>query len=169
MIAPIRDLRNITSNTLTICESTLNMTANNDMDMGVDSFDQLFQDASDFFDKVRGCSLAQSAYSPRTLFISSSECEESYIKHLEKQNNKMNEDDSVVTSNSEPSNGSQLGLEYETPKSQTSYVGKAANSTNVACQQSALNKDLALNQPAGCNVFNVQLNYNYNKALDPES
>jgi len=52
MVAPIRDLGNITSNILTICESTLNITANDDKDMGVDSFDQLFQGAYDNFDNV---------------------------------------------------------------------------------------------------------------------
>ena len=43
-----------------------------------------------------------------------------------------------------------------------------ANSTSVVCQQDALNEDLALNQPARCNMFNVQLNYDYNQALDLE-
>ena len=56
-----------------------------------------------------------------------------------------------------------------TSKSQTGYVGKAANNSNVARQQHALNKDLALIQPARCNMFNVQLNYDYNQALDSES
>jgi len=52
MVEPIRNLENITSNILTIYKSTLNMTANDDVDMGVNSFDQLFQGASDNFDKV---------------------------------------------------------------------------------------------------------------------
>ena len=74
----------------------------------------------------------------------------------------MDENDSVVTSNNEPSNGLQLGLEYMTSKSQTGQVGKAANSTNAACQQYALNIDPALNQPNGHNMFNIQLNYDLN-------
>ena len=84
MVAPIRDLGNITSKTLSICESTLNMTASNDIDMEVDSFNQLFQGTNDFFDEVQDCSLTQSAHSPRTLSISSSECEKSYVECLEK-------------------------------------------------------------------------------------
>ena len=58
MVKPIRNLENITSNILTIYKSTLNMTTNDDVDMGVNSFDQLFQGASDNFDKVWGHSLA---------------------------------------------------------------------------------------------------------------
>jgi len=54
---PIRDLENITSNILTIRESTLNMTANDNENMEVDSFNQLFQGACDNFDEVQGHSL----------------------------------------------------------------------------------------------------------------
>jgi len=93
------------------------MTANNDMDMEVDSFDQLFQDASDFFDEIWDYSLAQSTYSPKTLSIFSSEYKESYTECLEKQNDRMDKDDPVVVSNSELSNSSQLGLEYKISKS----------------------------------------------------
>jgi len=93
------------------------MTANNNMDMGIDSFNQLFQDTSDFFDEIWGHSLAQSAYSPKTLSIFSSECKKSYVECLEKQNDRMDEDDPVVVSNSELSNSSQLGLEYKISKS----------------------------------------------------
>ena len=99
------------------------MTANNNKNIGVDLFDQLFQGAYDNFDEVQGCSLAQSAYSPKTHSISSSECEESYTECLEKLNDKIDEDKPVVTHNSEPSNGSQLGLEYMTSKiSQIRYL-----------------------------------------------
>jgi len=132
MIAPIRDLGSITSKTLSIRESTLNMTASNNMNMKVDSFNWLFQGTNDFFDEVQGCSLAQSAHSPRTSSISSSKCEEGYAEHLEKQNDKIDEDDPAITSNNEPSNSSQWELEYETSKSQ-GHISKAANSTNAAC------------------------------------
>ena len=49
--------------------------------------------------------------------MSSSECEESYAKCLEKQNDRMNENEPVVASNNKPSHGSQVELEYMTPKS----------------------------------------------------
>ena len=133
MVAPIRDLGNITSNILTICESTLNITANNNKDIGVDLFDQLFQGTYDNFDEIWDHSLVQSTHSPRTYSISSSKCEESYAEHLEKLNDRIDEDKPVITHNSEPSSGSQLRLEYVTPKSQTGYIGKASNSSNAAC------------------------------------
>ena len=105
MVASIRDLGNITSNILTIHESTLNMTVNDNEDMGVDLFDQLFQSVYDNFDEIQGCSLAQSAHSPRTPFIFSSEYEESYTECLEKLNDRIDENKPVVTHNSELSNG----------------------------------------------------------------
>jgi len=40
---------------------------------------------------------------------------------------------------------------------------------NAACQQHGSNKDLVLNQPNTNNVFNIQLNYDINQALDTES
>ena len=58
MVVPIRDLGNITSNTLTIHETTLSITANEDVVMVVDLFDQLFQDTNNNFDEVRDHSLA---------------------------------------------------------------------------------------------------------------
>ena len=63
MVAPIRDLGNITTRTLLTCETTLNMTESNDVDIGVDLFNWLFQSTNDFYDEVRGYSLAQSAQS----------------------------------------------------------------------------------------------------------
>ena len=63
-------------------------------------------------------------------------------------------------------------MEYATPKSQSSYVSKATNSSTSARQQFAPTVDPTLNQPASSNmfnVFNVQLNYNPNQALDPNS
>ena len=93
-----------------------------------------------------------------------SECKESYAEYLEKLNNKIDENEPIITYNSKLSNSLQLGLECMTSKSQTGHVGKAANSSNTACQQHTLNENPALIQPAGCNMFNVQLNYNYNQA-----
>ena len=94
--------------------------------------------------------------------MSLSDCEEDYATRLEKQNDRMDEDEPVAPSNS-------VQLEYMTPKSQNGQVSKAANITNVACQQHVSNEDPALNQPAGNNVVNIQLNYDINQALDPES
>ena len=94
--------------------------------------------------------------------MSLSECKESYTECLEKQNNMVVNDNPIITSNCESSISTQLGLKYITSKSQSSQVGKIANSTIKVCQQYALNEDPTLNQTPGCNMFNIQLNYNPN-------
>ena len=37
------------------------------------------------------------------------------------------------------------------------------------CNQRVLNLDLTLNKPSNNNMFNIELNYDINQALDPES
>ena len=138
------------------------MASNNDIVISGDSFDPLFNNACDNYDDVHGCSLIHSAHSPRTLSMSLSECEESYAERMEKQNNRMNEDKPVVLTNSS------IALEYVTLEIQKGQVSKAANNTNVACQQYVSNKVPVLNQLAGNNVVNIQLSHNINQALDPE-
>jgi len=56
-------------------------------------------------------------------------------------------------------------------KSQNDQVSKVADSSKVAGQQHVTNKKpvLNINLPSGNNIVNVQLNYDINQALDPES
>jgi len=103
------------------------MTSNNDVTIGVNSFDALFQNACNNFDEVRGRSLALSVHNPKTLSMSSSDCKKYYATRLEKQNDRMDEDEPVAPSSS-------VQLEYETSSSQNGQVSKAANVTNTACQ-----------------------------------
>ena len=138
MVAPIRDLGNITSNTSTFCASTLNMASNNDVIMDANPFDTFFENISDNFDEVRGHSLVLSTYSPRTPLMSSSNCEEDYATRIEKQNDRMDKDKPIVPSNS-------VQLKYMTPKSQNGQVSKVANITNIAYQQHVSNEDPAFN------------------------
>ena len=161
-IAPIRDLGNITSDTLTFYAITLNMASDDNITMGVDSFNALFWNTCDNYDEVRGHSLALSTHSPRTALMSSSDYEEDYTIRLEKRNNRMDEDKPVTPSSS-------VQLEYVTSSSQNGQVSKAANITNTSYHQYVSNKIIALNQSAGSNVVNIQLNYNINQALEPES
>ena len=77
MVAPIRELGNITLSTATTCSTTNNMASIQDIDMVVDPLDNLF-DIGDNFDEVRGRSLALSAHRPRSPSISSSDCDEEY-------------------------------------------------------------------------------------------
>ena len=77
MVAPIRELGNITFSTATACSTTNNMASIQDIDMVVDPLDNLF-DIGDNFDEVRDCSLALSAHRPRSLSISLSDCDKEY-------------------------------------------------------------------------------------------
>jgi len=56
IVAPIRELGNITLFTATTCSTTSNMASIQDIDMVVDPLDNLF-DIGNNFDKVRGYSL----------------------------------------------------------------------------------------------------------------
>jgi len=78
MVAPIRDSGNITTSTAAICPITSNMPSNNNMNMIIDLADDLFEKNCNVHDEVRGCSLAHSAHYPRTLSLSSSECDKDY-------------------------------------------------------------------------------------------
>ena len=74
----------------------------------------------------------------------------------------MNEDKPVTSVGS-------IQIEYATKEGQNGLVSKAADNTNNACQQHVSNKDLVSNLPSSNNVFNIQLNYNIDQALDPKS
>jgi len=94
--------------------------------------------------------------------MSLSNCKKDYATRLEKQNDRMDEGKPVALSSS-------VQLEYTFSSSQNGQVSKVANVTNAACQQYVSNKVPALNQPAGNNVVNIQLNYDINQTLEPES
>jgi len=71
----------------------------------------------------------------------------------------MDEDNLVTSSNN-------FSLEYMTQEGQNHQVSKVADSPLNMRIQGVLTVQLALNQPASKNVFDVQLNYNSNQALD---
>jgi len=164
MVAPIRDFENITTSTSAIHSTTVNMSPNNVSNMEVDSFDDIFTKACDNCDEVRGRSLVLSAHHSRTLSLSSSDCDEDYATRVQKESDRMDEDNPVATSDS-------LQLEYATPKSQENQVSKAADPNNNSRQQHVVNIVPALNNISlsSNNMVNVQLSYNINQALDPES
>ena len=101
------------------------MASNNDVIMDGGSFDPLFDNMCDNYDNICGCSLAYSAHCPRSPSIFLSECKESYAKRMEKQNNRMNKNKPVITTNSF------IVLEYTTLESQNGQVSKAANNTSA--------------------------------------
>jgi len=162
MVAPIRELENITFNTFTLCATMNKIASEKDVAIGDDSFDLFFNNTCDNYDEVHGCSLTYSAHSPRTLSMSLSKCKKSYAERMERQNDRMNENKPVILTNST------TVLEYMTLGSQKDQVSKTANNINAVCQQYVSNEALALNQPARNNMVNVQLSYNINQALDSE-
>jgi len=96
--------------------------------------------------------------------MSSSECDKDYATRVQRESDRMDEDDPVAPSNSPQ-------LEYATPNSQSNQVSKAADFTTNTRQQHAGHVDPALNNESTDinNVANIQLSYNINQALDPES
>ena len=109
MVVPIKDLGNMTSDTPTFC-ATLNMAPGNNVTIGVNSFDALFQNACNNFDEVRGHLLTLSTYRPRFLLMSLSDYKEDYATRLEKLNDRIDEDEPIALSSS-------VQLEYVTPSS----------------------------------------------------
>ena len=73
----------------------------------------------------------------------------------------MDEDNSVNSS-------SNFSLEYATQEGQNYQVSKVADSILNIRIQGVLTVQPALNQPSSENVFNIQLNYDPNQALNPE-
>jgi len=109
---PIRELGNITFDTFTSCATTNKMVSENDVVIGGDSFDSLFDNACNNYDKVHSHSLTHNAHSPRTQFMFLSKCEESYAEKMERQNDRMNKDKLVILTNSA------IVLEHVIPGSQ---------------------------------------------------
>ena len=114
-------------------------------------------------EEVRSRSLDTSAHRPKSSLISLSEDGEDYHVWVQRKSDKIVKDKLVMSSNSS------IQLKYVTQKSQQGQFSKIVMTMNAACQQYGSNKDPALNQPNVNNVVNVQLNYDINQALDPES
>ena len=72
----------------------------------------------------------------------------------------MDEDESANSIDS-------IKLEYIFQRGQKNQVSKVTNNTNNTLQQHILNKVLASNTISNNSVFNIQLSYNINQALDP--
>jgi len=132
--------------------------------MVVNPLNNLFKKTGDNFDEVRGNSLVLSTHCPKTPFLFSSDCDEDYATKIQKESNRIDEDNPIATSNN-------IQLKYITPKSQNGQVSKTANSSKVTGQQHVANEEpvLNINLPLENNVVNVQLNYDINQALDLES
>jgi len=164
MVAPIRDPGNIAFDTHTSHSPMTEMALNKDCYMADDIYNKMFKRIGDLnVDKMRNCSLDASVHRPRSLLMSSSKDKEKYHIQVKKASDRIDKDEPVVLSNST------IQLEYKTPRSQHSQTSEATIVTNTTCQQHVLNEVLALNQPTRNNMVNIQLSYNINQALKPES
>ena len=74
----------------------------------------------------------------------------------------MDEDDLVLQYSNKQ-------VENNTQKRKKELVSKAADNMNNILHQYVSNKVLTSSQPSGNNMFDIQLNYNINQALDPGS
>jgi len=94
----------------------------------------------------------------------SSKCNEDYTTKVQWESNNMVEDDPVVISNNPQ-------LEYATPSSQPHRVSKVSDLPFNVRPQHVNNTQPILNNcgTENRNMFNVQLLYDVNQALDPES
>jgi len=93
MIAPIRELVNITHFTTTIANNSYNLKKNmssnslkvvfdDDIDMVTNPIGAMFN-LNNNFDEVRGRSLDTSTHKPRSPFVSLSESKEEYHAHIQ--------------------------------------------------------------------------------------
>ena len=139
---------------------SINPTPNSDINMVFDPEDNIY-DIGNGFEEGRGHSLSFSMYKPRSPSISLSKCFEDYHIHVKRDSNRIGKDEPVGSIGS-------VKVEYTSQGGQKDQVSKTTNTTNDTVQQYVPSKDLALNSTSGSNVFNINLNYNIDQALDPE-
>jgi len=139
----------------------MKLTPGQDINMDTNPIEAMF-DLNNNLDEVRGRSLDMSIHRPRSPSLLLSKCEEEYHIRVKWESNRMDEDIPVNSS-------SNFSLEYAIQKGQNYQVSKVANSTLNIRMQGVSTAQLALNQPSSKNVFNIQLNYDPNQALDPKS
>ena len=127
--------------------------------MIIDLKDNIFN-ISNTFEERRSHSLLFSMHKPRSSSISSSKCSEDYHVHVKRDSNKMDKDESISFIGS-------IKVEYMSQGGQNVQVSKATNITNNMVQH-VPSEDPALNSTSSNNVFNINLNYDIDQALDPE-
>ena len=96
IVAPIRELANITLFTTTTAYISNNIAPIQDINIVVNLLGNLF-DIDNSFDKVRDHFLALSIHRPRFLLISSSECGEEYYIQVKRKSDRMDEDELVTS------------------------------------------------------------------------
>lgn len=115
-------------------------------------------------DEVRGHSLIPSVHSSRSTLIYLDTSNEQYSDRMQRESDNIVKDDPVAPSDSPQ-------LEHTTFKGKRAWVSKTANtSSNMRKQQEQNEAPVLTNNTMdnNSNVFNVQLNYDINQALNLE-
>ena len=115
--------------------------------------------------KVRGQSIVHSVPSFRSSLSFLDKSVKKYVVRVQRESNSIDQDNSTVLTDSPQ-------IEYKSPREKDAYVSKVADSNSNIRKQYGQSIALALNNSTAednSNVFNVQLNYDVNQALDPES
>ena len=131
--------------------------------MGME-IDNIFGSNANNYNDVRSHTITSNKPSFRTVSKSSSKALVNYATRIEHLND-FPENEEIR----KPVNSSQLL--YAILEEQDNQVSKAADSSSTIKQQCVSNKNPALNKAINSNknMFNVQLSYNVNQILDPES
>ena len=137
-----------------------NLTPNPDINMVINPLDNLL-DIGNSFNSKRGRSLLLSIHKLRSPLISLSECSEEYHVCVKRMSNRMDEDEPIRTINS-------IKLEYTSQERQKDQVSMATDTTRNTMHQCVSNIDWVSEPTPDNNVFNVNLNYDIDQALDPE-
>ena len=161
MVVPIRNLENISQSSTIMSNISLDSAFSQDINMIINPVNTLF-DLDNNYDKVRGCSLDLSIHRPRFPSMSLSEYNKEYHIHIKQESDRMVEDKPINFLGS-------FSLEYATQEDQNNQASKVAGTTPNIRKQCVLAVDPALNHPPSENMVNIQLNYDPNQALDPES
>ena len=129
----------------------------------------LFLNICDNYDDVRGVVSAHNNTSSINSYAPSEMSDVPYCDRVGEENDMDVDDKHVDKSYGMSSLGTQVNVEYTTPKSQVGQTSQAASINPSLSQQCVSNEDTPSNQNTGSNMFNVHLNYDPNIALDPDS
>jgi len=120
---------------------------------------------SDENNKMKGQFIVHSMSSSRSSSSSSDKSVEEYAVRVQRESDSMDQDNPAILTDS-------LQIEYEPPREKDACVIEIADSNSNMRKQYGQSITLALNNSTAednGNVFNIQLNYDVNQTLDPES
>jgi len=145
------------------------MSAKDDVEMSGIGVDHclIFKECNNY-DEVWGVLSVPDDSGSMASYIPSEVSNEEYAVQVKRDSSMVIFYDHVVKSNGMSSLGTQINIKYSSPSSQQGLVSQAANNNTSSSQQHVSNEDPPLNQSSSSNVFNIELNYDPNQALDPD-